>query len=88
MEQDDNKKMYDYADRFINLANEMAQTDKSGTVGVAIRFAAARFSAFEASLQKKDMATEKDKLVQLFADDFKKMMQYNIEDYIRILSQQ
>ena len=86
MEKSDEKVMYDYADRFINLANEMSQSDKSGTVGMAIRFAAARFSTYEASTQTSNLAQDKDKYSQLIADDFKKMLEYNLDDYIRILS--
>jgi hypothetical protein len=86
MAQSDEKAMYDYADKFINLANEMSQSDKTGKVGMAIRFAAARFSSFEASTQTNNLAQDKDKYLQLIADDFKKMLQYNLEDYIKILS--
>jgi len=86
MAQSDEKVMYDYADKFINLANEMSQSDKTGKVGMAIRFAAARFSSFEASTQTSDLAQDKEKYLQLIADDFKKMLEYNLEDYIKILS--
>lgn len=86
MDQSDEKVMYDYADKFINLANEIAQSDKSGRVGMAIRFAAARFSSFEVSTQTSNLAGDKDKYLQLLADDFKKMLQFNLEDYIKVLS--
>ena len=86
MDQPDEKVMYDYADKFINLANEMSQSDKTGRVGMAIRFAAARFSSFEASTQTNNLAEDKDKYLQLLADDFKKMLQFNLEDYITLLS--
>ena len=87
MSQNDDKTMYDYADKFINLANEMSKSDRSGNVGVAIRFAAARYSAFEASMRTDKLAEEKDKQLELFANAFKEMLQMNIEDYIHILSQ-
>lgn len=87
MDQNNEKVMYDYADKFINLANEIAQTDRSGRVGMAIRFAAARFSVFEASTQTDNLAGDKDKYVELITDDFKKVLQYNFADYIKILSQ-
>ena len=43
MNQEEEKSMYDVADKFINLANELAQSDPSGSglVGPALRFAAA-----------------------------------------------
>ena len=88
MSQNDDKTMYDYADKFINLANEMSKSDRSGNVGVAMRFAAARYSAFEASMRTDKLAEEKDKQIELFANAFKEMLQMNIEDYIHLLSQQ
>ena len=87
MDQNAEKTMYDYADKFINLANEMSKSDRSGNVGVAMRFAAARYSAFEASMRTDKLAEEKDKQLELFANAFKEMLQMNIEDYIHILSQ-
>jgi hypothetical protein len=86
MDQDNYTAIYDLADKFINLANEMAKSDHSGTVGMAIRFAAARFSVFEASTQTKNLADDKDKYFQLIADDFDKTLQFNFADYIKILS--
>jgi len=41
VDQDKEKAMYDNADKFINLANEMSKTENQGQVGVAIRYAAA-----------------------------------------------
>jgi hypothetical protein len=76
------KMMYTNADKFINLANELAKSDESGGIGVAIRYAAARYSAFEASVGAKNLAAEKDKQLQLFTNDFNNMLQINIEDYI------
>jgi hypothetical protein len=50
MSQNDDKLICDYAEKFINVANEMAKSDSLGRVGVAIRFAAARYCAYEASI--------------------------------------
>ena len=88
MNQDDKEKaMYTNADKFINLANELAKADQSGSIGAAIRFAAARYSAFEASLQTNTLAEDKDKHLQLFANDFTNMLQINLENYIKLQSQ-
>ena len=86
MEQSDEKVMYDYADQFINLANELSKSDASGRVGMAIRFAAARFSTFEVSTQTTDLANDKDKYLQLLVEDFTRMVQFNLEDYIKLLA--
>ncbi|MFC1844012.1 DUF3144 domain-containing protein [Thermodesulfobacteriota bacterium] len=87
MDQNDEKMIYDYADKFINLANEISKSDRSGNVGVAIRFAAARYSAFEASTRTNNLAEEKDKQLQDFANAFKDMLEMNIEDYIKVQTQ-
>jgi hypothetical protein len=87
MNKDEQKAMYDNADKFINLANELAKSDRSGGIGVALRFAAARYSAYEASLQTKTLAEDKEEKLQLFAKDFTNMLQVNIEDYIKVQSQ-
>ena len=79
-----NEAVYDYADKFINLANEMARSDNSGAVGVALRYAAARYCAFEASLQTDSLIADKDKHLQFFTNVFKQMLQKNLEDYIMI----
>lgn len=86
MDRDKEKAMYDIADKFINLANEISKTDSSGGVGVALRFAAARYSAFEASMRTKKLAEDKNKEVQLFANDFTNMLEINIDNYIKLQS--
>jgi len=87
MEQYEDKVMYDFADQFIKLANELAQTDKSGRVGMAIRFAAARFSIFEASTQTDNLDRDRDKFSQMIEEDFAKLVQCNMDDYIRLLAE-
>ena len=84
MNQDDREKiMYNNADKFINLANELAKSDESGGIGVALRYAAARYSAYEASLRTNNLAEEKDKQLELFTNDFNNMLRINIEDYAK-----
>lgn len=84
MDQDQDKLMFDYADKFINLANEMSESDRSGNVGVAIRYAAARYSAFEASMRTKNLAEDKDKQLQDFTNVFTDMLRVNLEAYIQV----
>jgi len=74
--------IYNYADKFINLANEMCKSDNSGAVGVGLRFAAARYCAFEASLQTDNLVADKDKHLQYFTNVFKKMLEQNLDNYI------
>ena len=86
--EDTNTSMYDLADQFIHLANELAQKDQTGNVGVAIRYAAARYTAFEASLQTDDLASGKEEVIDQFARDFNKMLGINLDQYIARLSKQ
>ncbi len=81
----DKKELYDYADEFINLANNLAQKNSSGIVGIALRFAAARYSAFEASLFSKDMKKEKEFIKEQFLKDYESMLEENLEVYIKYL---
>lgn len=82
------KAIFDYADKFVNLANELVQSDNSGNVGVALRYAAARYCAFEASLQPNNLVEDMDELLESYANDFTSMLQINFEDYIKRLNQQ
>jgi len=79
--------VYEYADKFINLANEIAKSDNSGAVGAAIRFAAARYCAYEASLQTNNLAEEKEKQLSLFVKAFTDMLRINLDDYANIQGQ-
>jgi len=84
----DTKAVYAIADKFIALANELAAGDDSGNVGMGIRYAAARYNTFEASLMTNNLADDKAQMLALFTDDFHKMMDENLDDYIRHLAAQ
>ena len=81
MGQNKDKVIYDYADKFINLANELSKLDNSGAVGVGLRYAAARYCAFEASLQTDNLNEDMDKHLEFFVNAFKNMLQKNLEEY-------
>lgn len=76
---------YKCADEFINLANDLAKDDNSGKIGSALRFAAARYSSFEASMRVKDLAAEKEDIKKSFLDDYALMLDENLETYIKHL---
>ena len=86
MDQNKDKEMYDNADKFIALANEMSKTVSHGEIGVAIRYAAAWYSTFEASMRTKNLAEDKDKHMEFFANTFTEMLQMNFEEYINLQS--
>lgn len=73
---------FEIADKYINLANDIAKTEGTANTGTALRYAAARYNTFEASLASPDLAVEKDKLIDLLCDDFREMLKANMEDYI------
>ncbi|GIU46307.1 hypothetical protein TUM4438_21790 [Shewanella sairae] len=76
--------IFELADQFIALANELAGKEQDvGKVGTAMRFAAARFNAFEASLKSSDLAAEKDNALEWFTDEYKAMLNDNLEDHIK-----
>ncbi len=79
----DMKELYNCADKFINLANDLSQKDTSGTVGTALRFAAARYSAFELSVVSEDFEGEKEVIKKRLLDDYSLMLEENIESYIK-----
>lgn len=84
----DTKALYDAADQFIALANTLNQNDPSGIAGMALRYAASRYSAFEASMMSQNLAADKAKMQEVFTNDFAMMMNENLDSYIRHLAMQ
>ncbi len=75
--------IFELADQFIALANELAgQEQDVGKVGTALRFAAARFNAFEAALKTADLASEKQAALDWFSNEYKEMLNDNLDDHI------
>ncbi len=83
----DHESVLKAADKFINLANEIMQEDSSGAVGVGLRYAAARYSSFEATLSTNDLARDKEKIIEEIITDYRNMLSINIDEYIQGLSQ-
>jgi len=77
---------FEIADKFIHLANELAKTEGSANVGTALRYAAARYNTFEASLSTKELAKEEAKITDMLCDDFREMLKVNMQDYIQRLA--
>ena len=87
-EEKQNLKFFDLADKYINLANELAKTEGSANTGTALRYAAARYNTFEASLSTNDLAGEEDKIIDMLCDDYREMLRANMKDYIQRITQQ
>jgi len=79
---------FEIADQFINLANELAKTEGSASVGTALRYAAARYNTFEASLSTNELAKDEARITDMLCDDFREMLKVNMQDYIQRLAQQ
>lgn len=79
---------FELADQFINLANDLAKTQGTADVGTALRYAAARYNTFEASLSTPDLAKDEAKMTNMLIDDFHEMLKANMQDYIQRLAQQ
>ena len=77
---------YEIADKYINLANDMAKSEGPVHIGTALRYAAARYNTFEASLNTNDLAKEKDKMIDLLVNDFREMLNANMDDYIQLIA--
>jgi len=89
MDQDETRNLiFEKADKFIALANELTLEDNSGTVGAALRYAAARYSSFEASLHSDDLEVEREEQVKVFSDEFARMLRINIDEYIQVQKNQ
>lgn len=84
----DENKLFEYADRFIELANELSQLDNSGVVGAGLRYAATRYCAFEASLHTDNYAEDMENNIETFTNDFINMLRVNFEDYNKSLGGQ
>jgi hypothetical protein len=86
---DDKKEMefFEIADQYINLANELAKSEGSANTGTALRYAAARYNTFEASLSTDDLAGEQDKMIDMLCNDFRDMLKVNMKDYIERMRQ-
>ncbi|HEC20029.1 MAG TPA: DUF3144 domain-containing protein [Gammaproteobacteria bacterium] len=79
---------FEIADQFINLANELAKTQGTANVGTALRYAAARYNTFEASLSSDDLARDETKMTDMLCNDFREMLKANMQDYIARQRQQ
>ena len=56
-------------------------------MGTALRYAAARYNTFEASLSTNDLAGDQDKMIDMLCDDFREMLKANMKDYIERIRQ-
>ena len=75
--------MYDLANKYIDLANDLSKVDQSGNVGMALRYSAARYSAFEASMRNENLADDKEQIIDIYLEDYRRMLSDNMDEYIK-----
>ena len=78
--------LFDMADQFIDVANRLVEEhgQELGRVGAAIRYAAARFNAHEASYKSDDLEADKEDALSWFTEQYRKMLIDNIDEHIEM----
>ena len=74
--------LYKIADQFISQANTLTDSTDLATLAAGLRYAAARFAAFEASLQTDDLHSHKAEALDAYLNEFRTMLDVNLEQYI------
>ena len=70
------------ADRFIAVANELAETQTKDSVGVAFMFAAARYNAYVSMGKSEDLARDKEDALNWHTAEFRRMFDSNLDELI------
>ncbi|MCV6639311.1 DUF3144 domain-containing protein [Candidatus Albibeggiatoa sp. nov. NOAA] len=77
---------YDRADEHIHLSNDQISGDIGrGKVSASMMYATARFNAWVSASGLKtaeNMADSKEEIVSYFVEQYQKMLEENIDDYI------
>lgn len=74
--------LYKTADQFISQANKLTDSTDLATVAAGLRYAAARFAAFEASMRTEDLHRDKAEALEAYLNEFRAMLDVNLEQYI------
>lgn len=74
--------LYKIADQFISQANDLTDSTDLATLAAGLRYAAARFAAFEASLQTDDLRRDKAEALDAYLNEFREMLDDNLEQHI------
>jgi hypothetical protein len=76
---------WERADAIIHLANEQCSHAPHGEVSASLLYAAARFNAFIVAANAssaKEMEADKDRAIEYFVGQYKKMLVENLDDQI------
>ena len=80
------KAFWTRVDAIINLANDQCDPTDPEAVGASTMFASARFNAFivaRTTGSAENMALEKARAMEYFTEQFRKMMEDNLDDFAR-----
>ena len=79
------KRFWDMADSFVQLANTHLNEEKPSRVSASALFAAARFNAFvvtAATESKAQLIAEKESAIAYFMDQYEKMLRENLDEHL------
>jgi hypothetical protein len=79
------ERFYARADEHINLSNDQLSQTSRGKVSASMLYSVARFNAWLTACNCRsgnEMRTAKQEAIEYFAEQYKKMLVENLEDYI------
>lgn len=79
------QEFWDRADEIIALANHQVKESTVGKVSSSLLYAAARFNSFNvanSASSKDEMKNDRDEAIAYFLEQYRKMLEENIDDYI------
>jgi hypothetical protein len=75
---EDQRAFFEMADRFLAVANELAEDAPVSRISAAMMFATARFNAFLAQTEGLPPGHVDEATVRYFADEYEKMLRENM----------
>ena len=78
-------KFYDRADEHINLSNSHLSDITPGKASASMMYATARFNAYVSWIgfdNAEYMANKRDETIEYFVEQYKMMLEENLDDYI------
>lgn len=80
-DQEQENKLIQIVESFIDLANRHAEEISPGSVSSAMLYAASRFNAFIVASHTENFEQEKEASIQYFLHQYEKMLRDNMSDY-------
>lgn len=87
---DPDDKFFERADAHIHLSNDQLKEIEHGRVSASMMFALARFNAWVNArefLSAEQMQTGKNEAIEYFTNEYRKMLEENLDDYIANFNQ-